>query len=267
MLGIQVQKYGRTTGLTVGTVDGINATVDVCYDSSCFSVARFVDQLVISPGTFSGGGDSGSLIVDSGKHPVGLLFAGSSTNTIANRIDLVLNRFGVSIDEGSPPPVIDVAVTGIGTPSTVSAGAPTPVTVTVENRGQQAVGDFTVTLKDLTEDAVVDTKTVSDPGPGISATVEFSSWTPTKSGLHTPEASHPLISGDENTANDSYTTNVNVVVAGPGTPQLQLRQVVAYTDRWTTVQLDYDYDSVAEHGVKMEAVQLPNFISSDHAGA
>src|SRR5437667_8230713 len=81
LLGLNVQKYGRTTKLTHGQITGINATVDVCYDMFCFKLARFVDQLVIEPGSFAGGGDSGSLIVtdDNNKSPVGLLFAGSST--------------------------------------------------------------------------------------------------------------------------------------------------------------------------------------------
>jgi hypothetical protein len=110
-LGRTVQKYGRTTELTHGTITGINASVTVCYDEFfgiCFFSANYVDQLVITPGTFSGGGDSGSLIVtdDGNKNPVGLLFAGSSSMTVANRIDLVLNRFGVKVDgsAGPPPP-------------------------------------------------------------------------------------------------------------------------------------------------------------------
>ncbi len=99
----KVKKYGRTTGLTKGQVYAINATVNVGYD---FGVACFVNQIVISPGTFSAGGDSGSLIVVDGKgrdkandrKPVGLLFAGSSLVTIANPIDAVLTRFGVTVD-------------------------------------------------------------------------------------------------------------------------------------------------------------------------
>ena len=98
-----VKKYGRTTSQTKGRVTAINATVDVGYDSG---VARFVDQIVIEPGGFSAGGDSGSLIVVDGKgrnkaddrKPVGLLFAGSSFVTIANPIGPVLKRFGVTID-------------------------------------------------------------------------------------------------------------------------------------------------------------------------
>jgi hypothetical protein len=98
-----VKKYGRTTGLTKGRVYAINATVDVEYDSG---VARFVEQIVITPGGFSAPGDSGSLIVVDGKgrdrgddrKPVGLLFAGSDLYTVANPIDAVLTALGVSID-------------------------------------------------------------------------------------------------------------------------------------------------------------------------
>jgi hypothetical protein len=93
---LAVKKHGRTTGLTLGKVYAVNATVNVTYDSG---TARFVNQIVITPGTFSAGGDSGSLIVtEDGNHPVGLLFAGSSSYTIANPIDPVLSRFNVTID-------------------------------------------------------------------------------------------------------------------------------------------------------------------------
>jgi len=102
----KVKKYGRTTGLTKGQVYAINATVNVGYSYAALSVAVFTGQIIITPGSFSAGGDSGSLIVVDGKgktkaddrKPVGLLFAGSSSFTIANPIDAVLNRFGVTID-------------------------------------------------------------------------------------------------------------------------------------------------------------------------
>ena len=101
-LSQRVQKYGRTTGLTTGTVTGINATINVNYNTG---TVRFVDQILISDGRFSQGGDSGSLVVTKAsggddRRPVGLLFAGSNTHTIANPIDLVLKRFGVSVDGG-----------------------------------------------------------------------------------------------------------------------------------------------------------------------
>jgi hypothetical protein len=103
-LGMRVQKYGRTTGQTEGRVTGINATIDVDYRTG---TARFAGQIVItgSDQTFSAGGDSGSLIVSKGllfadRRPVGLLFAGSTATTIANPIELVLDRFGVRVDGG-----------------------------------------------------------------------------------------------------------------------------------------------------------------------
>ncbi len=97
---MEVQKYGRTTGLTSGAVDSINATVKVRYGRG---FAIFENQIVIEGiegAEFSAGGDSGSLIVtdDLNCNPVGLLFAGSSVVTIANPIDEVLTQLGVSID-------------------------------------------------------------------------------------------------------------------------------------------------------------------------
>jgi hypothetical protein len=106
-VGQGVQKYGRTTGWTHGEVDTINTLVDVCYQTRgrflCVKSARFVDQVAITPGTFSAGGDSGSLIVtdDENNYPVALLFSGSSTHTFASPIDLVLGRFTVSVDDCS----------------------------------------------------------------------------------------------------------------------------------------------------------------------
>ena len=103
-LTMKVKKFGRTTGLTKGSVNAVNATVNVGYGGP--GTACFTDQIVITPGTFSAGGDSGSLVVVDGRgrtrdddgRPVGLLFAGSATHTIISPIDPILARFGVTID-------------------------------------------------------------------------------------------------------------------------------------------------------------------------
>ncbi|MBI4564817.1 MAG: hypothetical protein HY716_09025 [Planctomycetes bacterium] len=103
-ISMHVKKYGRTTGLTKGKIVAIHATVNIGYGDQ--QVARFVNQIVIDPPPASDGGDSGSLIVFDGKgpsrgddrKPVGLLFAGSFFYTIANPIDPILERFGVTID-------------------------------------------------------------------------------------------------------------------------------------------------------------------------
>lgn len=99
-LGMAVQKYGRTTGHTTGRIGGLNATINVGFRDG---TARFTGQIVISQAGFSGPGDSGSLIVsggsgEDGRRPVGLLFAGSETSTLANPIDWVLDRFDVQVD-------------------------------------------------------------------------------------------------------------------------------------------------------------------------
>jgi hypothetical protein len=324
LIGVGVQKYGRGSGLTTGSISAINGTVNVCYDSSCTNIARFTDQLIVTPGGFSQGGDSGSLVVDSQRRPVGLLFAGSDTQTIVNRIDLVLNRFGVTVDEGTVvAPKTDVAVTGIDVPTPVRIGQATTVTVTVANTGTEATGSFDVTLLDGADQ--VGKNTVAGLESGNSATVTFP-WTPATGGTHTLEASLALT--DDNPGNNTYKKDVNVLLP-PSGPQLQLWKGLAYTDRWMTVQLGEDYGdemvvvcspnydlsapgpaiarvrnakgssfevglgrpwygtfggedfsanvycmvvrqgvyTVANDGVKMEAVKLPGFTLTDHAGS
>src|SRR5437870_1347138 len=193
LLGLNVQKYGRTTKLTKGQITGINGTVTVCYEVFiifCLKSATFVDQLIIEPGAFSGGGDSGSLIVtdDANKNPVGLLFAGSSTQTIANRIDLVLNNFGVKMDNGGPPPpppapVIDVAITSVGAPASVTQGNTVNVTVAVKNVGNQGVAaGIVVTLQDATDNVTIGTQSLPALAPGAPATVVIP-WNTTGSSL------------------------------------------------------------------------------------
>jgi hypothetical protein len=95
-VGLAIEKVGRTSGLTTGTITMINATVNVGYSTG---TATFANQVVTTNG-FSKAGDSGSLIVtnDGTARPVALLFAGTSDGTtIANPIGPVLQRFGATI--------------------------------------------------------------------------------------------------------------------------------------------------------------------------
>ena len=216
LLGLHVQKYGRTTRLTHGEITGVNATVTVCYAVSgftCTKSARFVDQLIISPGGFSGGGDSGSLIVtdDADLNPVGLLFAGSSSVTIANRIDLVLSRFGVAIDGFEPPPpgpLTDVGVMTISGPASVVQNNTGTIAVTVKNVGNQDVSSFDVTLQDTTEQVTVGSQTVGGLVAGATATVTFA-WTPTSAGDHALVASQSL--SDDRATNDQRSATIPVI--------------------------------------------------------
>ncbi|MBI4717400.1 MAG: serine protease [Planctomycetes bacterium] len=93
-----VKKGGRTTQCTRGIITDVNAVVRVNYG---VGVATFANQIIIrslTGGSFSQGGDSGSLILSLvGSQPVALLFAGSASHTIANPIGRVLGALGVSI--------------------------------------------------------------------------------------------------------------------------------------------------------------------------
>jgi hypothetical protein len=91
-LGTPVKKSGRTTGLTTGEIAQIDVTVDVQYGPG--QIARFTDQLLA--GAMSQGGDSGSAVLDDQNRLVGLLFAGSDTTTIINRIEHVFAALAVS---------------------------------------------------------------------------------------------------------------------------------------------------------------------------
>lgn len=95
-LGDAVKKMGRTTELTVGVVVGVNTMTRVRYNSG---TATFDDQLEIRAdgGDFSAGGDSGSAILGLGDTLGGLLFAGGSGVTIANRIQNVIDILGVGL--------------------------------------------------------------------------------------------------------------------------------------------------------------------------
>lgn len=93
-----VHKFGRTTGFTVGRITSVETDVSVAYEGG---TATFDNQIIIvglSAQPFSAAGDSGSLILErSTNKAVGLLFAGSSTHTIANHISNVLSALGVTL--------------------------------------------------------------------------------------------------------------------------------------------------------------------------
>ena len=105
-VGQAVKKSGRTTGLSRSSISGLNATVSVQYENECAGgnsfVKTFTGQIVVSNrhSRFLNSGDSGSLMVqDVATNPkaIGLLFAGSSTQAIANPIGQVLSFLGATM--------------------------------------------------------------------------------------------------------------------------------------------------------------------------
>ena len=222
-----------------------------------------MDQIIITPGSFSGPGDSGSLIVtnDADRKPVGLLYAGSDTDTIANRIDLLLNRFGVTIDGGIVDPVTDIAIGSVNAPASVVQGATVNVEVTVENTGNQAVGSFEVTLMDDTATSEIGRETVTDGLSAGASTIIVYSWNvpaDAAQGEHQLMASHDFMDDDE--SNDSKITTVEVIAEPSTGPNLQTGTVTAWTDRWTLVTLNDTYTD-------MVVVCTPNYDKSAYPSA
>ena len=105
-VGLPVKKSGRTSGLTQGTISAVDVAILVTYDKECgvdSQTALFLHQIRITPGnfgTFSQGGDSGSLVVEdvaTCPRAVGLLFAGGGGDTFANPIASVLSKLKVNM--------------------------------------------------------------------------------------------------------------------------------------------------------------------------
>ena len=101
-----VKKSGRTTGLSRSAISGLNATISVTYDNECAGstafTKTFTGQIVIKNkgSKFLNSGDSGSLMVEdlaTNPRAVGLLYAGSSVDAIANPIDEVLAFLGATM--------------------------------------------------------------------------------------------------------------------------------------------------------------------------
>jgi len=98
-VGMQVKKFGATTGATDGILRGWDFEFSVPYPSGTF---WFTNQLWFEAdggGAFTQPGDSGSLVVTrSDNRPVGLHFAGDGgRNSYSNPIEVVLQRFGLDV--------------------------------------------------------------------------------------------------------------------------------------------------------------------------
>jgi hypothetical protein len=95
---MSVHKFGRTSGYTAGLIKMVSTDSTVDYERGS---VIFKNQIVIvglNGSAFSASGDSGSLIVErEGQTAVGLLFAGSSSHTLANHIEDVLSALNVTL--------------------------------------------------------------------------------------------------------------------------------------------------------------------------
>lgn len=89
-VGQFVKKSGRTSGVTEGFVIYTEAAINVMYGDR---LAAFEDQVVVTAA--SEPGDSGSAVLNEVNEVVGLLFAGSDTVTIINKIGNVIDGLGL----------------------------------------------------------------------------------------------------------------------------------------------------------------------------
>lgn len=102
-VGMAVRKRGRTTGLTYGTVDTTDLSVNINYCNGLGTIT-LTNQIGIkvdpahSP-KFGDHGDSGSVVVTDARKVVGLYFAGASDGSygVANPIQAVLSALNVNI--------------------------------------------------------------------------------------------------------------------------------------------------------------------------
>jgi hypothetical protein len=98
-VNMAVAKSGRSTGLTCSTVLSVATNTSVEYNTKCDGTGKtftvdYDNQVDVDGGSFSAEGDSGSLVVSqSTTDPVGLLYGGSDTDTVANPVSAVLNAF------------------------------------------------------------------------------------------------------------------------------------------------------------------------------
>jgi hypothetical protein len=156
-----VAKVGRSSGLTCSTVFSVGTDVTVNYPTSCGSSTKFqvtyTNQVIINGASFSAAGDSGSLIVTADTaRPVGLLFAGNGTQTIANPIQTVLSALK-DPNSGETPRMVGgadhpVACPAIGQSEITPAGALSLTSQLDAGLNQRAIAARTAHMVELMQD-------------------------------------------------------------------------------------------------------------------
>jgi hypothetical protein len=95
--GMKVEKIGRGTGFTTGSISDVAATVTVGFD---LGLLTFDNQILVAgdKGAFAGDGDSGSLVVDQKTgRATGLVIGGIEGFTVVNHITDVLQALNATL--------------------------------------------------------------------------------------------------------------------------------------------------------------------------
>jgi hypothetical protein len=211
-LGQTVCKSGRTSGMTCGTVTGINLTIKVNYGQGC-GVGRFSNLIMYSPTApytvMSQPGDSGSPVVDANTNAaVALNFAGTQSGIgIGSPMEAVLSALQVSLC------------------GSVSGSSPVSITMTTSPSGKQINVDGTpYTAPQIFSWAAGSKHTLgvtSPQGGGTGTQYVFSSWSDGGSQTHTittPTATATATYTALFTTQYQLTTSVNPVGGGSVTP-------------------------------------------------
>ncbi len=105
-VGEAITGFGRTSGLMKGMLMDLDA--DIVVDGYPFGSVTFAHQLVTDTAIASEG-DSGAVIVDAQSlNAVGLLFSGSTTNTMLNPMAVVANQASIVFNVGQSLPPMPV---------------------------------------------------------------------------------------------------------------------------------------------------------------
>jgi hypothetical protein len=96
-VGQQVQKWGRTTGHTLGEIQDVHYRTYMSYQKpgGGYGSAGFRDQVLCS--RYTDKGDSGALVCDMGGNAIGLHWAGSTAMSVFSPIEFVFAALGVSL--------------------------------------------------------------------------------------------------------------------------------------------------------------------------
>jgi len=115
-----VRKSGSRTGVTSGEVIHTDASVVVWYGDQS---AYFVDQIVVTQEnwSFAKPGDSGSVVDKDGKF-VGLVFAGSETHTIINKVKHIIDELDIAVEALEDQYILTVSSTPGGEVDTPGEG-------------------------------------------------------------------------------------------------------------------------------------------------
>jgi hypothetical protein len=171
VVGMSVAKSGRTTALTCGSIQALDATVQVRYDAG--RVKTYTGQVIVN--TVSGPGDSGSLFVEAAtSKPVALLFAGDSSGqmAVANPISDVFAALADA--NGNAPHFVGGAEVAVPCSASASAQAATVTQASVshgvrEQRMADNVLRGAVDVKRRHEQELLDTDGVVGVGVGAAA--------------------------------------------------------------------------------------------------